>query len=195
MTAPDVLDLAALDEAIEGVLLDRLEHREARTPDRTLAPPQETRVRKRRQPLDHPCAVLSFRRDRLGGVEGAAPRKDGETREQNLVGGIEELVAPVDGPAQRLVARGKIAPAAGQQLQSVLEPPERLLGREQLHPGCGELDREWQAVQPRADLGDGRSVLAGERELRPDGAGPVHEQGDRRGAEGLVGIGHLPGIR
>ena len=50
---------------------------------------------------------------------------------------------------------------------------------EELDPGRGELDRERHAVEPGADRGDGRGVLVGDREARPDGDRPGDEQPDR----------------
>jgi hypothetical protein len=61
----------------------------------------------------------------------------------------------------------------------VLETGEHRRGRQQSAPRGGELDGERQAVEARHDLGHGPGVRVVELEIRPNGAGPVHEQADR----------------
>src|SRR5437870_8005154 len=41
--------------------------------------------------------------------------------------------------------------------------------REQTSPRRRQLDRQWQAIQPNADLGYGRRILIRHREVRLDG--------------------------
>ena len=43
---------------------------------------------------------------------------------------------------------------AGEERQPVLEPGEQLARLQHLDAGGGELDREWQPVEPLADLRD-----------------------------------------
>ena len=104
------------------------------------------------------------RADRLDRVERAAAGEDGEPREQRPLGPGEEPVAPVQRRAQRLLAGRKIARAAGQELERLLEPPRHRVGRQQAAPGRGELDRQRQAVQPAADLGHVARTLVRELE-------------------------------
>ena len=49
-------------------------------------------------------------------------------------------------------------------------------GGSRFDPRGGQLDRQRQAVQPAADLGDDRRVVAGEREVRVRGARALDEQ-------------------
>ena len=60
------------------------------------------------------------------------------------------------------------------------------LRREQPDAGGGQLDGQRQPVQATADLGDGRRVLVGEREVGLTAPRPLDEQGHRRvaGASG-----------
>ena len=67
--------------------------------------------------------------------------------EQALLAGLEELVAPVDRRAQRLLALGKVARSAAQQAEPVAEPVPQHLRREQA-----------RGARPRA-----RSPAAGRR--------------------------------
>ena len=60
--------------------------------------------------------------DQLGRLEREAAGEDAEPREQPLRLGVEQLVAPADRAAQRLLARRRVARTGGQQVQPPLEP-------------------------------------------------------------------------
>jgi len=47
-----------------------------------------------------------------------------------------------------------------------LQQGQQLLGAERVHAGCGELNRQWQAVELATDLGDRRRVGIGQFEAR-----------------------------
>lgn len=59
--------------------------------------------------------VEGCRGDLLRSLDGEAPREDGEPPEDALLVGREPVVAPVDRRPQRLLARGEVAWAAGQE--------------------------------------------------------------------------------
>ena len=69
--------------------------------------------------------------DRLDSGQCAAAREDGHPREERLLVRVERRVAPVDRAAQRLLAGGQVARAAGEDAQAVRQPFEERLGREQ----------------------------------------------------------------
>ena len=95
------------------------------------------------------------------GVEAA--HEHGQVPVRPLLGGVEQLVAPLDGGSHRLVAsRGEPRPAA-QRAQSRLEISEDLRGRHDPDPRRGELDRERQTVESLTQLGD-RRVRGGIRD-------------------------------
>src|SRR5207244_3491018 len=56
------------------------------------------------------------------------------------------------------------------------EPLAKGLRRKQPKSGGGELDRQWQPIEPAADLPDDRGVVVGELEVRTNAAGPIDEQ-------------------
>ena len=58
------------------------------------------------------------------------------------------------------------------------EPCQDLLGREELHPRRGQLDRERHPVEPGADAGDGRRVLVRHPEVRANRHGAGDEEPD-----------------
>ena len=72
----------------------------------------------------------------------------------------QQLVAPVQRRAQRLMPRQRGAPAAGKQCEAIVEAPGDLLDAERRRPGRSELDGERNAVELPADRGDRRQLLA-----------------------------------
>ena len=117
--------------------------------------------------------------DGLGGVEREAAGEDAELGEQPLRRRVEQVVAPVDRAAQRLLAARDVARAGAEEVEPAREAVEDRGGGEDLAAGGGELDRQRQAVEARADLLDQPLVVLAEREPRVDGAGAALEQRDR----------------
>lgn len=117
---------------------------------------------------------------RLRGLQRASADEDRETAEQPLLRRREQRVAPVDGSAQGLLARGQVARAAGQELQAVVETGRQRRRRQELDASRGKLDRQGQTVQPRANRRDRRSVLGREGEAGEKSRGAVNEECDRR---------------
>ena len=70
--------------------------------------------------------------------------------------------------AERLLAFRCVARAAGEQVEPMPEPFDQRLGREHREARGRELDGQGQAVEPHAELDDGRCVRRRELELRPD---------------------------
>ena len=71
--------------------------------------------------------------DGLGSLEREAAHEHAEPPKQPLLGLLQQVVAPGDRAAQRLLARGQVARAAGQQRQAVApgapaSPPARAAG-------------------------------------------------------------------
>ena len=124
--------------------------------------------------LDLLRACTRRRRPRAG--EGASARR-----------ALEQVVAPVDGSAQRLLARRQVPGAARQEREALLEARAHGDRRQQLDARRREFDRQWQAVETAADLGDRRRVLGGHLEVRLDGGGALEKQRDRFGLRGQVG--------
>ena len=150
-------------EALERVLADRLEHREAAV---SLA--NEALVDERGERLQLRIA------DRLCSLEAPAAGEHRQPGHELLLLRVEQLEAPFDRCAQRLLPLGQVPCPACEERQPLLQPFEQGVGRQELHEGGCQLDREREAVEPAADLGDG-SVG---REIGPDGASPLAEQRD-----------------
>ena len=113
--------------------------------------PPETRPRRRRRARTRPD-----RCDGLRGLQREAADEDREPAEEALLLGCQQVVAPGDGIAHRLLPRRQVARASGQQRQPVLKSREQRCGREHLDPRRGQLDGQRQPVQSAADLGNDR---------------------------------------
>ena len=81
------------------------------------------------------------------------PRKR-ERREELAFFGLEQLVRPFDRCAQRALAVRRVARAAREERESLLEPLEQLARGKGLHASRGELERERQVVEAAADFRD-----------------------------------------
>jgi hypothetical protein len=167
-------------ELLDGVLPHRLEHLETRGPVLAVHLPQQALVGQAQQPIhgfDSRQGRSEVVHDRLDGLDVRA-REAGEDGEEALLGGRQQLVAPVDRRAQGLLALGEVARAAAQRAKAAAKPlPERVQG-EDAQAGGRELDREREAFQPTADLGDEGGVVIGDPEIGPDLAGALDEEED-----------------
>ena len=89
-------------------------------------------------------------------------------------------MAPLDRGAQCAVSLGQAGAGLGLQgLQPLLESRDDLARREQLDPGGGQLEREWEPVQAQTQPGDRVGVCIGELEVGPRGTCAIHEQSHR----------------
>ncbi len=179
-----LVDLARLLEPLTGVGTDGLEHAVTRGARRVVRDHErlgdQPRARVEHVPGLHP-------RDRAHGRArfGVVPAGEhAEPLEQRALQGIEHLVGPLDGAPQRLVAFRSAAPAAGEQVEALVETLVEARGdvgrRHQCDPRRRELERERDAVEAPADLADLRGVRRIDREPGLHGAGALLEQPRRR---------------
>ena len=108
--------------------------------------------------------------------KGAAAHKDGEPAEEALFLCRQQVVAPLQGVAQRLLAGGQVLRSSRQDLEPVREPLQQRLGRQEFAAGCGQFDGQRQAVQVHADLGDGAGIGRGHVKGRLDGLRAQHKE-------------------
>ena len=170
----DLVPLAAGVEPLGGELADRVEHPEARLAVDVLGP-DEALVGERRSGR----RGRRGRRARSAGPQTASalsssqpPTKTDSRASRRRSPGVEQVVAPGDRAAQRLLALGQVARSGGQDAELMLEALEDRVGREELDAGRGELDRERHAVEAGGDAGHGRGVLVRDLEVRPDRRSP-----------------------
>ncbi len=94
----------------------------------------------------------------LGGFERATASEDGEAREELLLDRGEQVVAPLDGGSQGPLAGIRVT-AALQQIESLGDALKELGRRQDRHTRGRKLDREGQAFEAVAELGDFRRGL------------------------------------
>src|SRR5215831_16181019 len=107
MRAPGEFQLPSLLQAFAAVFADRLERREARLAIGGAALAEEALVHQRGDGFED-IGVEVFLRiaDSFRGLESADTGEDGEPAEELLFGGRQQVVAPVDGAAERTLAFG-----------------------------------------------------------------------------------------
>ena len=71
-------------------------------------------------------------RRRRSRIDGAAADEDGEAPEEHPLGAVQQVVAPVDGTAQRALPLRQVARGAGQERQALLEAREDGIGSKSL---------------------------------------------------------------
>ncbi len=106
-------------EPLERIGPDGLEQSEARRARVSCLPAEKALVGKRSERLQR-CSA-----DGCGRSEREAPGKDAESGKEVPLGGIEQVVAPVDRRAQRLVAIRQITRPTRQEVEALLEALEQ----------------------------------------------------------------------
>src|SRR5690348_5672080 len=90
-------------------------------------------------PIVHrPSSIVRWVADHLQRFQRGS-LEDGHAGEEGAVGGVEEVVAPVHGAPQGLLAGGEVEGAAGEELERTCEAGEEGLGGEEPYTGGGEL--------------------------------------------------------
>ena len=167
----DPLRVAPLGELLAAVLRQRLQLREADAVAGGNG--EDERLLDQRV---HDVGEVG-RVERLVGADGLGRRQvaaAGEHRqplEHPLLVVEQQLVAPVDDGAQRLLPRQRRPGAAGEQAEPIVEAGRDLLDRERTRAGRGELDGERQPVEAGADLRHRREDVVGQPRRRRPGRG------------------------
>ena len=113
--------------------MDCLKHHEARLAFRSFLLPDEALLQERLDPLQRVQSAFGVA-DLLHGLQGAASREHRHPSEEGLLILLQKVVAPVYGTPQGLLAGGQVARSPLQELHSVAEALEHLLGWEQPYP-------------------------------------------------------------
>ncbi len=117
---PAHLVLVALGrEALQRVRADGVEHGNAAVVPRSRYLLQQALVEERVEPIHHVdrghAIARSYRRRRL---QRAAPHKDGQAGKEVLLARVEQVVAPVDGPTDGVLARRVVTCATREQIEA-----------------------------------------------------------------------------
>src|SRR5207302_7618328 len=125
-----------------GVLANRLQHPEA------LAGVAEKAL------VDERLQRVEIRaRNLLRGLERGAAAEDGQLAEQALFHRVEQMMAPLNRRAQRLLARVGV-PSTSEQVEPLRQAFEDLDRGEHARPRCCQLDGEREVVQATTQSGD-----------------------------------------
>ena len=117
VSAASLVVLAGRAQSLEGIVAHELQQGEARFV--RLALRHEALVDERREPFQDgaPHSAHGF-----GRRERAPAREYAELCEEPLRVGVEQVVAPVERHAQRLLVARRVAAPAGEELEAVAEP-------------------------------------------------------------------------
>ena len=125
----------------------------------------------------------------FGGLQRPRTTEHGQPAQQDLLVLTQQVVAPVDQRAQRLMPTRRGRTAAGQHLELIVQASRKLLGRQHVHPGRRQLQRKRDTVQPSADVDDRRRGVSIQRKRLVARARAIHEQTDRFDATELFEVG------
>ena len=138
--------------------------------------------RRRDRALERP----PFGQGRQSPIRRCSRREDREpAKEHTLVVG-QQVIAPPDGIAHGAQSVRHIPPFPIEQRKAVDQARLDRLRGEHLDSGGGELDRQWKAVEPDADVRHRRGRLRRDRKIRFDRLGALHEELGRLRAKQLV---------
>src|SRR5260370_42246212 len=173
-------DFASLIQVLPGVLADRLQEVEAHPLWTLVLQHHERLVEQLSEQLRHLVDLYVFAPgDLLGCGQRPTAAKDGEPTQQLALRFRQELVAPVERRAQRLVTRRCVSTTAHQKSETIVQTGRELLGAQELQPcGC-QFNSEWDAVELTADLRDKRHIRVREAKVGCGRARAVDEKTDR----------------
>src|SRR5439155_3048295 len=151
VASPEALELAALEELFAGVRARRLEQPIRRGSAAEVGRNERLGHEVRHALDDVRARELRARRDRGGGVEREASREHRQPPQDDALRLGQQLVAPVERRAQRLLARQRRAAAACEEPEAIVEPRRDAFDAERGDARGGELDGERHAVEAAAD--------------------------------------------
>ena len=88
----------------------------------------------------------------------------------------QQLVTPVEGRPQAAVPLIRVAAAAGEQLEALVQPGEHLCRGQHPSPSRSQLQGQRQPLQPLAQRRDGRGIPRRHLEVGPHRLRPVDEE-------------------
>ncbi len=176
---PQFLGLPTLSQLLANVLVQGLQHHKTWLSPHPIHRSQETLLDERLHCLQH--VLLTFGvTDRPDGFQSTSTYEHSKPHEQSLLSCPQQFVTPVYRAPERPLPLGQVPCSACEQLEPTLQTREHRLGRKHPHPGCGQLDRERETIQPAADLRHGAGGVSIEHHVGSRRARPVQEELERR---------------
>ncbi len=107
--------------------------------------------------------------------QAATALEDSQAGKHGLLILVEQIVTRVDGSLQCLVSGLEIARPCGEHPKRIAQQVKHIFGREYLHPGGCQFNRQGQAVQVDAQFSHMAGVDLGKPEVRVRGLGALDE--------------------
>ena len=171
--------LAGVLQAFEGELTQQGVTLESRLTMIRGPDPDQALVGQRLQSIHHRHGQLTGRVDHLLGVIGTpATAEHGDSAEDGAFVLGQEVVAPADRALKRSLPLGKVAGAAGQQVQAGLQSGKDGRWTEGSNPRRRQLDRQRQTFQAVNDALDVGEVIVVRDGVWPQETRSIHEEAD-----------------
>jgi len=157
---PHKVPVRTLGQAFQRVLAHGLQHAHARLARSSVDPPQEALVHERAESIEHLDAELAVGvADDLGPLDAAPADEDPEPSEEDALGGIQEVVAPVNGSAEGSLPLREVVRGAGQERQALLQAAQDGPGFH-IFTRAAAISMPGEAVQPGTDARHRRALVA-----------------------------------
>ena len=114
--------------------------------------------------------------DLLGGLEREASGEDTQATQDDLLGGCQQLVAPLERRSQRLVTAQRSPPTPGKNVEALIELVAQAFDTQQRHARSCEFDSQRYPIETPADISNHRLVLGAKFEAAICCLGTRHEQ-------------------
>ena len=118
----------------------------------------------------------------MRGVDLEPAGKHGQSRPQELLIGREKLVAPVDRPLHRLLARQIASVTRPETQHAFAKASGESADSKRVETHRGQLESQGQPVEPATDLKDGRRAVRVEGEATASRGGAFDEERDGIGS-------------
>ena len=179
MAARNEIALARSGELLQRIGARRFEQPVAHRVSLRLGEHQRLIDQRRQHVEDVEFVEILAAADRDGSLERESVHEDPQPPEERALALVEQVVAPIDQGAQRLLARKDVAAAAGEHPEALVEPFAQLFWAEHLHARSRQFDRQRNAVEPAADVRHDRRIFVGEGKRIAGGRRAFDEERDR----------------
>ncbi len=179
---PGVIFFRERLELFQAVITERLQHHESRVTGGKRYGADQAVADQRAQHVVGVATIFRRLTDRFDRIEGNATDEDRHPPEQCLLVQSEEVVAPGHRVAHGPQPVGHAAALTTQHLQTIAEPGQQRIRREDVHAGGGQFDGKRKAVELAANLRNRARHPVIHRQPGVDRASPLHEERDSVGS-------------
>src|SRR5215469_785708 len=161
MGLPDSLHLSTCGERFQSIFAERLQHQQAGLAIGLFLLPDQALVYQDRHCVQDTFLQISMSiADGLSRLKRAPPDKHREPSEESLFVLLQQVITPVNGLTQGLLAQWQILCSPDQQFEPVPQAWEQGLGGEELAAPCCQFDGQGETIHLVANCSNGRSILS-----------------------------------